>query len=296
MRTKMRTVTRHRLCIGGMYGLIVIVIGAMFSETFLNMLARWAAVVAVALGVAGCSTISFTSPEQPSSVVSQTVTKPPASKVVVPEEVIKPEPVASSIAFIRHGRFTVRLVDGGQVIEGGVFTPPETMPVSSNAAHVLIVNYTTKELRYYRKVSAGLYEPVIGYAVMTPEPSFLPRQEVRGMVRDIDTKPSWCPKAQARRIYKHLPKGCLPPGHPDNMMGDAKFLINWQGIKGWEAIHLHGTSGYKLGAFWEQETLGCTRLTNEAIRKLIELLGPYAVKEGIEVILERGNTFLKHAL
>jgi hypothetical protein len=189
----------------------------------------------------------------------------------------------------KYGRFTVRASGGRQVVEGGVFTPPEKLPVSSTAAHVIVINYTEKELLYYRKVSAGVYEPVIGYAVMTPDASFLPRPEVRGKVRAIDLKPSWCPGKMTRRMYPELPKGCLPPDHPDNMMGIVKFLINWQGVKDWEAVRLHGTLGYKEGAFWEEETLGCTSLTNEAILELVAKLGPGAVAAGIEFVAISGQ-------
>ena len=80
-------------------------------------------------------------------------------------------------------------------------------------------------------------------------------------------------------------------------MGAAKFEIAWQGVKGFETIRIHGAIGYSLdGAFWNEETLGCTRLQDRAILTLIDLLGPQAVKEGIEVILERGDTFQRHAL
>ncbi len=270
---RMRTQTKHQFALGGLVVFIIAALTVMWNEFLLHWLVRLVLAALTVTGVLGCTTNSF------------------AADLSTTQELQAPTENT-----VRFGRFTVRQVDGGQVIEGGVFTPPETMSVKSNAAHVLIIDYTAKELLYYRKVGDGLYEPVVGYAVMTPEPSFLPHSEVRGWVRDIDLKPSWCPKAQARRIYRHLQKGCLPPGHPDNMMGEAKFLISWQGVRGWEAIHVHGTSGYKAGAFWEQETLGCTRLTNEAIRELIDLLGPQAVKEGIEVVLIRGNTFQRHAL
>lgn len=252
---RLRTKTLYQLTFGGLIALIIAFCVVSWNESLRQGLVRYVLAILTALGVYGCS--------------------PPASAT-------EQEPVY-------HGRFVVRAVPGGQVVEGGVFVPPAAMPTTSRAHHVLIIDYTTKELLYYRKDSAGSYESVVGYAVMTPDPSFLPHAEVRGRVRDIDLAPSWCPKAQARRIYPHLPKGCVPPGHPDNMMGDAKFLINWQGVKGWEAVHLHGTNGYKAGAFWEQETLGCTRLTNEEIKLLIEQLGPQAIASGIEVVLRRGQ-------
>lgn len=299
MRTKMRTRTRHRLYLGGAYALMMLTVAATFFDAFLRLLAqgagmivRGAGVIAVALGLVGCSTISFTSTTPLYEVaVAEKVSTPVAPKATAPTT------VGTAVASMRHGRFIVEVGENEHVIEGGVFTPPKDMLVKSTAAHVLISNYTTKELLYYRRTKTGSYEPVIGYAVVTPKPEELPDPEVRGQVTRIDTKPVWCPGKEARKKYPKLPAGCLPFGHKDNAMGAAKFEIKWQGVKGWDAIRIHGAIGYSMdGAFWNEETLGCTRLQDSAILALIDLLGPQAVKEGIEVVLERGNTLQRHAL
>jgi hypothetical protein len=78
-------------------------------------------------------------------------------------------------------------------------------------------------------------------------------------------------------------------------MGDWRFDINWS-VKGWESVKVHGTTGYPRGSFWLEDTHGCTRLENRAIKRIVDLLGPSAVKEGIEVILQKGNPLLLHAL
>ncbi len=79
-----------------------------------------------------------------------------------------------------------------------------------------------------------------------------------------------------------------------NNMGVAKFIIDWEVSKAlkddWETIRLHGTSGYSPGPFWEDDTLGCARLTNAEMLKLIEVLGHEAVREGIEVVFFSGLT------
>ncbi len=234
--------------------------------------------------LAGCSTVRFTSVKTPTARAAES-TPPTWTSEYVP---LVSEPVVKTL---QYGRFTVKMSpDGSQVIEGGMFVPPPMMPTFSSKEHAIVINYTTKELSYYRRTSAGAYEPVVGYAVVTPDPSVLPRNEVRGMVRRIDQSPSWCVTPQIRDALRK--KGvsvevkCYPHGHPQNAMGNTKFEILWN-VSGFAHVRLHETSGYALGNFWEDTTLGCTRLQNDAMEKLVELLGPHAVKEGIEVILVR---------
>ncbi len=191
-----------------------------------------------------------------------------------------------------YGRFTV--VDKGsyQEVEGGRFgsdNMPKNPPHQATAKHAIFVNYSTKELLYYRLTDGG-YESVIGYVVMTPFPHTLPKDVVRGRVTRIVEKPTWCPKegGTVRQAHPNLPKGCLPYGHPDNAMGDWRFDIRWD-ARGWELNKLHGVSVYAEGAFWTEKTHGCIRLMNEAISHLITLLGPHAVTEGIEIVVFRDS-------
>ena len=298
----MRTKTLYNWSFGGLLVFLIAAFAVMLSETLRNGFVRGCVylvtVIGTALGLIGCASVSFSSSPFIYELVpgvqvaqSQTVVAPVAA---TPVETIAPLPPA--VAVLRHGRFIVEVGDNEHVIEGGVFTPA-AMSVKSTAAHVLVSNYSTKELSYYRRTKTGSYEPVIGYAVVTPRPEELPSTQVRGKVTRIDLKPTWCPGKEARKKYPKLPAGCLPFGHVDNMMGAAKFEIKWQGVRGWDAIRIHGASGYSgTGAFWDDETLGCTRLQNDAILALVDFLGREAVKEGIEVILEQGNTLQRHAL
>ncbi len=184
----------------------------------------------------------------------------------------------------QYGRFTVRLDKNGLEVKRGVFAPPMAIPFASTGAHVISINYRTKELWYHKRTNAGVYEPVIGYAVMTPNPSVLPKEVVRGKVIRIVKKPTWCPKVggTVRQEDPTLP-GCIPYEHSQNAMGDWRFDIAWN-APGWELNKLHGVEGYAKGEFWTEKTHGCIRLTNEAIKKLVDLLGPNAVKEGIEIV------------
>ena len=292
----MRTKTMYQLSFTGLLLFIFVALWVMIFETPRLAFTRGVVYLLTAFGLMGCATANYTPLYEMPAGFEVAALKAPAPQPA-PAEVSAPPSVMSSTAFMRHGRFIVEVGTEGHVIEGGVFTPLTLMPVKSTAAHVLISNYTTKELLYYRRTATGSYEPVIGYAVVTPKPEELPKAEVRGMVTRIDTKPTWCPGNEARKKYPKLPAGCLPFGHADNAMGVAKIVINWQEVKGFTAIHFHGTSGYSTdGAFWNVDTLGCTRLLDSAILALIDLLGPKAVKEGIEGILVRGNTLQRHAL
>lgn len=238
------------------------------------------------LVLAGCSTVRFTSTKTSTTRAAES-TPPTWTSGYTPavsESVVKT---------LKYGRFTVKVSsNGSQVIEGGMFVPSPVMPISSSKEHAIVINYTTKELSYYRRTSAGTYEPMVGYAVITPDQSVLPQNEVRGMVRRIDRSPSWCVTLQIRDALRK--KGvsvdvrCYPHGHPQNAMGNTKFEILWN-VSGFAHVRLHETSGYALGDFWEDTTLGCTRLQSDAMEKLVELLGPNAVREGIEIVLMKGK-------
>ena len=213
----------------------------------------------------------------------------------------QPKPVAEKIVIVsgenigrklgvetyQYGRFKVYVhPDGGQNIEGGVYMPESKPDIDSKYQNVIYINYRRKTLEFFRLNYFGFYEPVVGYAVVTPSADKLPMDVVRGVVTKIDTNPVWCPTPNIRKVNTHLPAGCLPPGHKDNAMGAVKFEIVWN-VKGWELHRVHGTEGYPLGDFWNKETFGCMRLLNEAILNLVQLLGPNADKEGIEIIVYR---------
>lgn len=204
--------------------------------------------------------------------------------------IVPPNPISfDKEGSMQYGRFkVVQDENGGQQILGGRFKP-SPLPMMATSLHVIVIDYTTKELSYYQKNGIGNYSPIVGFAVVTPAANSLPFEMVRGRVTKIDTAPVWCPMQGARAKYPGLPLGCLPFGHPQNEMGAAKFEIRWDNVRGYEAVRLHGTKGYASGNFWEEETLGCTQLHNDAIKELITILGPRAVREGIEVILYRGK-------
>lgn len=237
----------------------------------------------VVFNLAGCGSISFVSGEQKSLSNKIPTTKTVKNKV---KKKIKRE---SWIRVHERGRFIVESHPEGDVIYGGVFTPNLSMPYNSNQKHVIFINYETKELTYYRR-EENVYKPIFGFAVMTPSSDFLPKDVVRGKVRTIDTKPTWCPTANIRRAYPDLPPGCLPFGHEMNAMGIAKFEIDWE-VSGWEYIRLHGTSGYAEGDFWSVPTFGCTRLKNEQMQELLNSMGDLkkAVSEGVEIVVFRSK-------
>lgn len=298
----MRTKTLYQWSFGGLLLFIVAAFTVMLSETLRTAYVRGGVYLLTTLGLMGCATSNYTlNYEMPAgfevAALQTPVSKSATEKGISAAPKAAPTTIGTAVAVMLHGRFIVEVGDKLHEIQGGVFTPPTVMPVKSMAAHVLISNYSTKELLYYRKTKTGSYEPIIGYAVVTPKPEELPLAQVRGKVTRIETKPTWCPGPQGRKKDPTLPAGCLPPGHPQNAMGAAKIVINWQGVKDFVGIHIHGAEGYSTnGAFWNEETLGCTRLENSAILALIDLLGTNAVKEGIEVVLERGDTLQRHAL
>lgn len=181
-----------------------------------------------------------------------------------------------------YGRFTVQATaGGGQQIIGGQFMPPAVMPVASSARHVILVNYTTKELMYYRGGQATL-----GFAVVTPDVTYLPRAVVRGRVSGIEMYPTWCPTPHIRSAMPQLPAGCLSYDHPQNVLGIAKFLINWD-VGGWDTVRLHGSGGYPAGSFWQAETFGCINLLDPAMQQLLSAIGSAGVREGIEIVVYR---------
>jgi len=225
--------------------------------------------------IVGCNTFQFTSedlPILPPRIVTEIKRKP----------IVEP-----TVPTFKYGRFLVEVYPDKDIIYGGVFKPELPMPYDSEYGHVIFINYKTKELSYFR-LNGNNYEPVLGYAVMTPLPESLPKDVVRGLVTRIDTKPTWCPTVNIRREYPNLPKGCLPFGHELNAMGVAKFELKWE-VPNWEYVRLHGTGGYAEGNFWDQKTFGCTRLKNDLILELLSELDDLkkAVKEGIEVIAYR---------
>ena len=228
--------------------------------------------IAIMFLLSGCGTVQNTAYERTGSVSATPM-------------LAQPQPTET----YRYGRFAVHVREGGQQIIGGEFIPLESLPkrVTPGNQHAIFINYQTKELLYYRKDSAGYFVPVIGYAVVTPDPSSLPQDEVRGQVTRIDMTPTWCPTENIRRAWPHLPAGCLPFGHSQNAMGAVKFEIAWN-VRGWQYHRLHGTAGYPRGSFWTEETFGCTRLVDQAILHLVQLLGGNsAVSSGIEVIVHR---------
>lgn len=239
----------------------------------------------------GCGTVSFSS-STPST--SQYASEPTRRSITVSTP--RADTTLAATKQYTYGRFTVQVTDSGQQIVGGKFLPAASMPVEANQPHVLIVDYATKELAYYRQQTDGVYAPIVGYAVVTPLSSSLPRDVVRGRVQRINTAPTWCPTVNIRRAHPELPAGCVPYGHPLNAMGEVKFEIDWD-VPNFSAVRLHGTTGYPEGNFWEEETFGCTRLTNTAIKELVATLsGDQAVREGVEVVLMRGSDLTQYAL
>lgn len=194
------------------------------------------------------------------------------------------------VEVLEYGRFKIeKHSDGRTTIVGGKFEPRNikekffNQEAFSNTEHVILVNYTDKTLEYYKKG-----KPISGYAVVTPDASYLPvgKNEVLGRVRQIIKDPSWCPTANIRKKYPDLPKGCIPPRHLENAMGAFKFMISWREVRGWEAVRLHGANGYPQN-FLDEETSGCVRLQDKAITELVNKLGNDAVKEGISIVVFR---------
>lgn len=262
-------------------------------------------ILVLILTLAGCASVQFTSAPPPEPAVLSATPKVTLERPTVQVPVPLPAPMSETVVrapgtVYEYGRFKVTVQgDGSQVIEGGVFMPDANPPLPLRYQHTIFVNYTTKELSYYQKTPQGA-KAVIGYAVVTPAPDSLPSNMVEGVVIEIDNAPWWCPTPNVRKKYPDLPKGCLPPGHKDNAMGVAKFIIDWHLPKAhkaeWSTIRLHGAPGYPPGDFWGEETFGCTRLIDSAIKNLTKELGPNAAKEGIKVVAMKGNSLADYAL
>lgn len=81
----------------------------------------------------------------------------------------------------------------------------------------------------------------------------------RGYIDQVILDPDWCPTASVRRKFPDLPKGCLPPGHPQNAMGEVKITLS--GDFAGTAIRIHDTRGF--GSDWPNEdSAGCVRVLN----------------------------------
>lgn len=106
-----------------------------------------------------------------------------------------------------------------------------------------------------------------------------PGRVMRGLITEIDLNPSWCPTASVRRKFPNLPGGCLPPGHPQNAMGDVKILMD--GDFAGTAIRIHDTRGF--GANWPNEdSSGCVRVLNLKSRVLPKI--GHGEKGQVEVV------------
>lgn len=82
---------------------------------------------------------------------------------------------------------------------------------------------------------------------------------MRGYIGQVMLDPSWCPTASVRARFPGLPAGCLPPGHPQNAMGDVKITLT--GDFTGTAIRIHDTPGF--GSQWPNEdSSGCVRVLN----------------------------------
>jgi len=257
-------------------------------------------ILVLLLFLTGCASVQFTSAPQP-TVAEVQLKEATAPEVLMPTTSLPSVSTTHAPGTVyEYGRFKVTVLENGsQVILGGVFVPSPVPPQELMGRHTIFINYLTKELTYYRQTPQGI-SPVVGYAVVTPAAATLPQAIVVGQVTHIDTKPRWCPTPNIRKKYPDLPRGCLPFGHKDNAMGAAKFMIDWQLPKAlkasWSTIRLHGASGYPSGSFWGEETFGCTRLEDDALKSLIKDLGPQAVREGIAIVLLKGDTFAGDAL
>ena len=176
-----------------------------------------------------------------------------------------------------------------QEIEGGRFTPPAIPPRLLKPGLNLLVDTARKKLLLYHQDERGEVSPIEGWVVVTVQPHQLPSDMVEGRIRSVDRNPSWCPTKSARLKYPELPPGCFGPGHELNAMGVAKILIDWKvGAElraSWLARHIHGTGGYDADNFLEDETLGCVRLLNDELLRLLSLSGPAIT--GARVLLYR---------
>lgn len=222
-----------------------------------------------------------------------------------------PTPVRTVVSptSYQHGRFMVtRDADGGQTISGFSFLPPDEPTIDyrprelareRQPLHLILVDFFSKELHYYAwDAASGRWQPNLGFAVLTPDHRSLRRESVVGRVTDIDEDPEWFPPESIRRDYaaagRRLPAR-LPPGHPDNLMGAAKFIIDWGGVLP-ATVRLHGAVGYPATPLYAVETYGCVSLLDPAIQQLINRMKgrrpvAAAVQEGVMVVFHRRSFF-----
>ncbi|MBY0309667.1 hypothetical protein K2Q16_00770 [Patescibacteria group bacterium] len=198
----------------------------------------------------------------------------------------------------RYGRFTVRReADGGQVIEGGVFTPPEAPPLwaveqlrNRPVRNLILVDFIKKELHLYQRAGAD-WVATIGYAVVAPQANSLPRDVVEGNLSRIDLAPVWGVPASIRRDYaaagQPLPAQ-VPFGDPRNMLGAARLEVAWN-TPNWNLVRLHGARGYPAEPLGEVDTYGCVSLLDESLLGLINQIGgpAGAVRDGTVIMFHR---------
>ena len=182
-----------------------------------------------------------------------------------------------------------------QEIEGGRFTPPDIPPKPLKPGINLLVDMVNKTLMYYHLDEYGNISPIEGWVVVTAPPEDLGADEVEGFVRLVDREPTWGPTPSALALYPEL-RGQLkeigqlyfPFGHPSNAMGVAKILIDWRvpesQRENWLTKHLHGSRGYGTNLFADS-TLGCVRLLDDELLRLLSLAGPNI--KGARVLLYR---------
>ena len=121
---------------------------------------------------------------------------------------------------------------------------------NTSATYCLEADSTTRRLSLYQNGQGVKAWDII----MLP-----PGRVMRGFIDEIIYHPTWCPTASLRARYPGLPAGCLPPGHPQNAMGDVKITLS--GDFAGTAIRIHDTRGF--GREWTNEdSSGCVRVLN----------------------------------
>lgn len=120
----------------------------------------------------------------------------------------------------------------------------------TSAEYCLVANSQRRTLSLFRSGQG-----VISWDIIMLRPD----RVRRGFIGEIILDPSWCPTASVRAKYPDLPSGCLPPGHPQNAMGDIKITLT--GDFAGTAIRIHDTPGF--GSQWTNEdSSGCVRVLN----------------------------------
>jgi len=119
----------------------------------------------------------------------------------------------------------------------------------TSAPYCLVANAQLRKLSLFHNGQGVISWDII----MLP-----PGRVMRGRIAEVILNPSWCPTASLRRRYD-LPAGCIPPGHPQNAMGDVKITLS--GDFAGTAIRIHDTPGF--GSQWPNEdSSGCVRVLN----------------------------------